>query len=343
MAQNSEVPSDSGLKRGKQIVPARGRCHENRASYLAMNPVSRPRLRSIRSWWRARMRSRALQPHEGEDLARRAAADRGVVLERDQARMRRSSRTTSQPMRRPARPEGLGDARQRHGVVVGLDRRRQPVALRRARAGGTSRRRRRDAVARRDLEDGPVVVGAGQRARGVVREVHDDQPGARPDELRPAVGVEAPAIGLVGLPATDFGVQRLGDRVERLVAGERAYHVIAVAHEAVDSDEDELLGGRHQHLVGLAALIESGDLAAQQRMALRLGVAESAAPPTARGRGRRRTPAARSAPGRRSRRRPAGRAPRTRTGRSSVRAERNRAASHPLSLSAIGPRNVQQP
>jgi len=115
---------------------------------------------------------------------------------------------------------------------------------------------------------------SGSEPVGLCGKFTDDQPGARPDELGEALGVEAPAVGLDGFPAADLGVQRLGHAVQRLVAGERAHHVIAVAHEAVHGDVDELLGSGHEHLVGIAAHVEPGDLPAQQRVALGLGVAE---------------------------------------------------------------------
>ena len=117
----------------------------------------------------------------------------------------------------------------------------------------------------RDVDERVEVVARRQRARRVVREVDDDQPRARPDQVGEAAGSKRQPDFSSGSQKLTSQCIPIGDLVERLIGREGADDVVAVADEAVDGEEDELLGRGDQDVVGTHATVETGDLGAQQR------------------------------------------------------------------------------
>src|SRR5450759_3615972 len=170
------------------------------------------------------------QADERQDLAGRARADRRVVLvgrePRGELAVARRQPADAQAGQRVR----LGHPRQGHRLVVSLRSRRQPrrrvplqppVHLVGEHVGSRLRG---------DVEQLLALGGGREVARRVVGEVGDDQPRARAQLAAREGGIEAPTLLLVGLPVGDLAAQRLGDTVERLIAGVRRDHVIATHH-----------------------------------------------------------------------------------------------------------------
>ena len=109
----------------------------------------------------------------------------------------------------------------------------------------------------------------------VVRGVDHDQPRRRRHLGTQPVDVDRPAFGLVELVEGHVGPGRPTDLVEALVGRPGHDRVVTRPEEDVREAEDRLLGtGEGQDLVSLERLVESRDLAAQERMAGRFRVAE---------------------------------------------------------------------
>ena len=102
--------------------------------------------------------------------------------------------------------------------------------------------------------------------------------------MRPVVGrdlaaqqveIDRPALGLVELVQRDVGAGGSRHLVQALVAGPGHDDVVARPAQHVHQAEDRFLGaGEGQDLVGVDRLVQRGDLASEQRMPVRFGVAE---------------------------------------------------------------------
>ena len=131
------------------------------------------------------------------------------------------------------------------------------------------------AVASGKLDDGIELTPGRQKAGWIVREVHEQRPGLGPDGYGQEIQIQAPTARMhFERPAGDRAPQRLHDRVERLVAGERGDHVVARPQQHVHRYEDQLLRRGDQHLLRQDRPVHPGGLGPEQRMTLGLGVAQ---------------------------------------------------------------------
>ena len=120
------------------------------------------------------------------------------------------------------------------------------------------------------------MARSGSMPGRVVRGVDDDQPGRRRHLAAQQIQVERPAGVLAELVERDVGARRPRDLVQALVAGPGHDRVVTRTQEHVEQAEDRLLGaGERQDLVRLDRVVERRDLAAEQRVAGGLGVAEA--------------------------------------------------------------------
>ena len=98
---------------------------------------------------------------------------------------------------------------------------------------------------------------------------------ARRDLATEDIEIERPLGILAQLVQGHVRTRCPRDLVEALVAGPRHDGMVARAQQHVDETEDPLLGtGEDQHVVGFEAGVQRRDLATQQRMTARLGVAK---------------------------------------------------------------------
>jgi hypothetical protein len=98
---------------------------------------------------------------------------------------------------------------------------------------------------------------------------------SRPDGRHQPLDIQRPAVDLAQLVEGHVGTGRTSDFVEALIARPGHDGVKAGAEHHVEQAEDGLLGAAEdEHLVGRDRLVEVGDLAAQERVAGRLRVAE---------------------------------------------------------------------
>jgi hypothetical protein len=133
----------------------------------------------------------------------------------------------------------------------------------------------RGAVAIDQLHQRVELRPAHVHARRVVREVDDHGAGLGPHGRRDAIEVECPAVLGPQLDQLDLRALRPRQVVERLVRRPERDDVIAGPDERGHEQEERLARADDgDHVVGLERLVEARDLAAEERRAERLGVAE---------------------------------------------------------------------
>lgn len=121
-----------------------------------------------------------------------------------------------------------------------------------------------------------------QRTRRVVREVHDDHPGAAREGTQ-VVDVEVKAVRAVGerarAPRDHVAAERARKLEERLVRRHGDDDAIARVEERRHREEEALGGRAREHVRVAHAVVERRDLGAQQRVAAGVDVAEPELPP----------------------------------------------------------------
>ena len=131
-----------------------------------------------------------------------------------------------------------------------------------------------------DLDDAVVGGSIRQHPGRVVGGVDDDESRRGRDLGAQPVDIDRPAVALVELVERHVRAGRPADLVQALVGRPGDDRVVARSEQHVGEAEDRLLGaGEGQDVVGLDRLVQRGDLAPQQRMAGRLGVAQLEAVP----------------------------------------------------------------
>ena len=112
------------------------------------------------------------------------------------------------------------------------------------------------------LERRAVDVRSGR----VVGEVDDDGPRLGAQRAAHGVDLERPAAVVLELHGGHRGARRARHLVQRLVGGGDHDRVVAAAQRRVGEGEDPLLGSDDdEHVLGLEARVERGDLLAQGR------------------------------------------------------------------------------
>ena len=197
------------------------------------------------------------QRERAQELARRRAADGGVVLQLEHAAQQLTVARREPSEAQAGQAVGLRHGAERHGGGELVARGRQA-------GGGVVLELAVDLVAEQhqvraagELEHRAVHLGRHEQAGRVVGRVHVQHPGARTHQRLEGGHVVAPVVLGAAAPFAHVGAGAARELQRGLVAGGLDDDVVAGPEQGVVQQEDPLLGaGRHQHVVGLEARVQ---------------------------------------------------------------------------------------
>ncbi len=179
----------------------------------------------------------------------------------------------------PGQAEGLGHHPQGDPVFIDLAGRGQPVLLIVFQEAIDLVGEQQEPPPAREFGKAREALRLRQVAAGIVGKIDHHGPRGRRDLVLQPIGIQRPPLAGPAFPAGHPAAHGLGHRGQRLVARRLDDQVVARLQGGVHEDKDRLLGaGENQDVIGADAIVQAGDLAAQGRVAARLGVAQAQGP-----------------------------------------------------------------